>query len=135
MIITKADINDEHFIKQIYKECNKELGSFNLFYVWDEYITQGKGNFDVIRPFAFVRWGYSKKYGAYVLNDIGVLKSARGSGYGEALLKFVPTPMVLKCNCDNQAGNEFYLRMGMIFGGTTKTKSGKPQNIWTCAAW
>lgn len=140
-MIEKALPSDKEWIEKIYKQSRSELGSFNLFYSWDNYL-EGKGNFEflVIRPFAFVRWGWMNKYNANVIQEIGTLKEHRGKGYSAQLLKAVPTPLFLKCNCDNEAGNAFYSKMGMEkLPGFTSTKKGVQQNIWTlnhkiCAA-
>jgi GNAT superfamily N-acetyltransferase len=130
---TKAD---ENFIKQIYKESKQHLGSFDLFMCWQKYLSgESKERFDVIDGKGFVRWGYSKKYGGYLLKDIGVLQEHRGKGIGQQLLKHVPTPVMLKCNADNKTGNKFYEGMGMIKAGRTATKKGVEQIIWTCAGW
>ena len=131
--IVPATKADEEVIKQIYKECKSELGSFNLYQCWEKYLA-GKSNerFDVIRGIGFVRWNWSKKYGSYLLKDIGILRSFRGNKAGVALLKHVPTPVMLKCNVSNENGNAFYKSMKMVKAGTTTTKAGVPQNIWTC---
>jgi GNAT superfamily N-acetyltransferase len=131
-MIEPATIEDKDWIEKIYKQNRKELGSFNLFYSWDNYI-DGKGNFKflVIRPYAFVRYGWMNKYDAYVIQEIGVDVTARGQGHGGMLLRSVPTPLLLKCNCDNETGNKFYERMGMKLSGSTETKKGIKQNIWT----
>lgn len=139
-MIELAMFYDREWIEQIYKESKSELGSFNLFYSWDNFL-EGKNNFKfhVIRPYAFVRWGWMPKYEANVIQEIGTLKEHRGKGYSAELLRFVPTPLLLKCNCDNEAGNAFYKKMGMELTGNTETKKGVKQNIWTlnktiCAA-
>lgn len=131
-MIEAALPTDKEWIEAIYKQSKSELGSFNLFYSWDNYIA-GKGNFKflVIRPLAFVRYGWMQKYDAYVIQEIGVDKAARGQGNGGLLLKAVPTPLLLKCNQDNETGNAFYKKMGMTLSGETSTKKGVKQNIWT----
>lgn len=131
-MIEEALPTDKEWIEAIYKQNRSELGSFNLFYSWDNYV-EGKGNFKflVIRPFAFVRYGWMKKYDAYVIQEIGVGRSERGKGFGAQLLQAVPTPLLLKCNCDNEVGNAFYKKMGMTLSGNTETKKGVKQNIWT----
>lgn len=143
---TKADVE---LLKQIYKECRAELGSFNLYQCWDHYLAQlNNEKFDVLestvtmlgkkRPLqavGFVRWGWSPKYQSNVIKDIGVLRSEHGKGYGAVLARHVPCPVMLKCNEDNRQGNTFYENIGMRKAGRAFTKSGKPQTIWTCVEW
>jgi GNAT superfamily N-acetyltransferase len=131
-IIEIAMFFDRDWIEKIYKESKRELGSFNLFYSWDNFL-EGKNNFKfhVIRPFAFVRWGWMPKYESNVIQEIGVDVKARGQGFAGRLLNAVPTPLLLKCNQDNNAGNAFYKKMGMTLSASTETKKGVKQNIWT----
>lgn len=136
VFITAATLADEPMIKQVYKECRSELGSFNLYQCWEKYLKkESNEHFHVIRGRGFVRWCYSNKYQSYLVKDIGVLKEFRGSGIGIRLLKCVPTPVMLKCNVDNEDGNAFYAKIGMKKAGNTTTKSGNPQNIWSCVEW
>lgn len=142
--IIPATKDHQEQIKYIYKECKSELGSFNLYQCWEKYlsgesnekfdvaIVQGPHSYMVI---GFVRWNWSKKYSNYLLKDIGVLSTFRGNKAGVALLKHVPTPVMLKCNVSNKNGNAFYESMKMVKAGVTHTKAGVPQNIWVCAEW
>lgn len=134
MDVLMADMEDEFWIKKIYSQSKSELGSFNLFYSWENYLN-GKGKFIVIKGMAFVRYDWSKKYRANVVYEIGTMKEERGNGYGAYIIRFVPPPVLLKCNADNNSGNKFYLSIGMKLSGTTETKNGKPQNIYTCVEW
>lgn len=140
-VIISATKKHEAVIKQIYKECKSELGSFNLYQCWDKYLTNDSNErFHVITTWSvivigFVRWNFSKKYGSYVVKDVGVLKEFRGKGVGKDLLQYVPTPVMLKCNEDNEDGNNFYESMGMVKAGMTATKAGKAQVIWTKSEW
>lgn len=140
-LILPANKKHAEAIKQIYKECKSELGSFNLYQCWDMYLAgQGNEKFDVIVSWSaitvgFVRWCYSKKYGSYLVKDIGVLNKFRGEGLGLKLMQHVPVPVMLKCNANNETGNQFYESIGMKKSGTTQTKKGNPQIIWTCAEW
>jgi hypothetical protein len=54
---------DDQLIKEIHKQNKSELGSFNLFYVWDKYI-QKKANYNylICNDCSFVRYGFQKKY-------------------------------------------------------------------------
>lgn len=133
--VTIATIEDKDWIKRIYAEAKEELGSFNLFYAWDDFVSGKKGKFIIVRPKAFIRYDYSNKYHSWVIHDIGVAKDYRGTGLAGYIIKFVPTPMLLKCNQSNTNGNLFYQRIGMKLSGTTFTRKGNPQNIWKCAAW
>lgn len=129
-VVEDAKEEDAEWIKIVYKHCRKELGSFNLFYSWDNYIKSSVGKFRVIRGKGFVRYAWSTKYKSWILHDIGVMPEFRGSGIGLRLVKEVPLPMALKCNCDNKNGNEFYEAIGMENIGTTQTKKGVKQNVW-----
>lgn len=135
LTLRKATAQDEQWIAKVYKESKKELGSFNLWQCWEKYLN-GKSHetFTVLSNCAgFVRWGYSKKYQSYIIQDIGVLSEHRGKGYAKLLLDSVPKPLMLKCNMDNANGNAFYQKIGMNQAGETATKKGVKQIIWTCA--
>lgn len=135
-LIRPALASDAEFIKQVYKESRNELGSFDLFMCWQKYLSgKSKEKFDVIPDVGFVRWVQSKKYGCYLLQDVGVLSKHKGKGFGKLLLQHVPTPVMLKCNKTNLVGNEFYKRMGMRKAGVAFTRKGVEQNIWVCAEW
>lgn len=131
LIIQALQKSDEAWLKEIYKQSKKELGSFNLYQCWDFYLSgQNKENFIGVEPMGFVRWKQSKKYGGNLIMDIAVHKDYRGKGVGYFLLKQIPLPVILKCNCDNKVGNDFYARAGMQKAGVTFTKKGVKQNIW-----
>jgi len=131
MKIEKATIDDAEFIKSIYKQHKKEIGNFNLFWVWDKYL---EGNtpykFVVIKNVAFMRFGYSKKFKCNVLYEIGVDNKTMQKGAGKMLYNYLPKPTMIKCNTDNIIGNKFYEKMGAILVGKTITKSGIKQQIW-----
>ncbi len=129
--IRLAQAIDAVLLKKIYSESKDELGSFNLYQCWDFYLA-GKNNEQYwVNQYGFVRWAPSKKYGANLIKDIGVLREYQGLLYGRQLLQSVPLPVVLKCNADNVNGNAFYKKMGMNQAGQTHTKKGRPQIIWT----
>ena len=131
--IQKATNNHKEFIKEIYKQEKKHLGSFNLYQSWDKYITkESPYKFFVLDGIGFMRYGYSKKYKSYLLQEIGIKEEHKKKGYAKILLNAIPKPLMLKCNFDNDAGNAFYERCGMTKVGKTSTKSGVEQNIW---AW
>jgi len=131
MKIRKATKNDAELIKILHKQHKDHIGNFNLFWVWDKYL-EGKANYNyvVIEGIAFMRYGYSKKYKATVLYEIGVDVNSTMKGAGRLLYNHLPKPLFLKCNVSNEIGNAFYLAMGMTKAGVTKTKAGEKQNIW-----
>ena len=135
--IRSAVASDKEALKQIYKECRDELGSFDLYMCWQKYIKgESKERYLVAydkEVLGIIRFGYSRKYKVNVVHDIGVLKKARGKKIGQLLLKTAPTPYLLKCNEDNEGGNNFYKMVGLRCAGKTFTKSRRPQIIWTCA--
>lgn len=131
MNIRLATIKDVDFIKKLHKQSAKHIGNFNLFWVWDKYISkESKHKYVVIESKGFMRYGYSKKYKAYVLYEIAVDKDCKQKGIGKELYNHLPKPLMLKCNKDNEIGNKFYHNMGMTKAGTTKTTTGVEQNIW-----
>ena len=77
-----------------------------------------------------MRYGYSKKYSAYVLYEIAVDKEAKQKGVGKTLFNNLPRPLMLKCNQDNETGNSFYIAMNMTKVSTCETKKGVKQNIY-----
>jgi len=131
MKVRPATIRDKEFIKDLYKTNPKDIGDFNLFWVWDKYI-EGKAKYKyvVIDECGFMRYGYSRKYNAYVLYEIAVDQEAKQKGTGRAFYEHLPKPLMLKCNQDNEIGNVFYESMGMTKVGVTQTKQGVKQNIW-----
>lgn len=138
--VRPATAQDAGMLKVLYKEAKKELGSFNLYQCWDFYLSgKNKDKFWVVGDIqsicGFVRWNWSKKFQANMVKDIAVLASMRGLGIGRELLQSVPLPIVLKCNADNFDGNFFYAKMGMVNSGTTQTRKGVSQNIWTINKW
>lgn len=104
---------------------------------WQKYIAGHGGEFKVGIQGAsgslvgFIRYSWMKKYSAYVVHEIGVFDDFQGLGYGSKLLQQVPIPVLLKCNKDNEKGNDFYKSMCMTCAGVTHTKKGVEQIIWT----
>lgn len=132
MRVRKALKIDEPMIKQVYKESAKQIGSFNLFYVWDNYLERKTPyNFYVIEDIGFMRYGYSKTMKCYTIKEIGILNEHKGKGYAEHFFKILRSPLYLTCNKDNEVGNKFYAKMGMKLRGTKKTKNKKTEvNVW-----
>src|SRR5689334_4975405 len=114
--------SDEDWIKKIYAKNKINLGSFDLWSSWKDYIEKRKGQFTVINEIGFIRYAYMKKYFAYVVHEIGVTEECLGHGYGKLLLQSVPVPILLKCNKDNERGNAFYKAMKMDCAGLTATR-------------
>ena len=134
--IRNAKLKDSDFIKDIYKAEKKHLGSFNLYQCWDNYINKkSKERFWVVytdnHNTGFVRFGWSKKFNSYILQDIGVNEKYKRKGVGKYILEKLPRPLILKCNVDNITGNNFYKSFGMTLNGTTQTKKGVKQNVWS----
>ena len=131
MKVRPATIQDEDFIKKLHKQHKKHIGGFNLFWVWDKYIEgTAKHKYVVIEGCGFMRYGYSKKYSAFVLHEIAVDEETKQKGVGRTFFNHLPKPLMLKCNQDNDTGNAFYQAMGMTKVGVTETKQGVKQNIW-----
>lgn len=144
--LRNAKRKDADFIKEIYKKEKEHLGSFNLYQCWDNYLTKkSKEKFWVVyvenvTPIdynvqidltGFVRFGWSKKYNSYILQDIGINEKYKRKGVGRFILEKLPKPLVLKCNVTNTTGNSFYKSIGMTLNGTTQTKKGVKQNVWS----
>lgn len=126
---------DADFIKEIHKEAKSEIGSFNLFYSWDNYL-QNKTPYkfyifsDAGVDVGFMRFGFSEKIGFNIVKEVGILKKFRGRGYGKKMLNRMPRPIYLTCNDDNEVGNHFYKSCGMRNIGKKKTKTGKWTLVW-----
>jgi ribosomal protein S18 acetylase RimI-like enzyme len=131
MKVRPANIEDEEFIKKLHKQHKEHIGGFNMFWVWDKYVEK-KANYKyvVISNCGFMRYGYSKKYSAYVLYEIAVDEESKQNGIGKVLFNNLPRPLMLKCNQDNEIGNAFYMAMNMIKVANCKTKKGVKQNIY-----
>ena len=127
-----AEKKDEQFIKRLHKENSKEIGSFNLFYIWDNYLKRkNKYIYHIIEDVGFVRHGYSKQKKAYTIKEIAIDKNYRGKGYAEILFNQCKRPMFLTCNVDNESGNKFYEKMGMKKKKIVVSKNGlKKMNLW-----
>lgn len=132
MRIRLAKKEDEDLIKAIHKEAKGEIGSFNLFQSWDNYLAkESRYLFYVIPEAAFMRYGFSKQKKCFTIKEIGVLKEKRGQGYAEALFNHCKRPLYLTCNVDNKRGNCFYEKMGMKLKGQKLTKNKKQMmNEW-----
>lgn len=132
MKIRVARKNDEELIRKIHIESNDELGDFNLFWIWDNFLERkNKYYYYVIDDAAFMRYGYSSQKKCYILKEIGVLKDKQGKGYAQALFNFCKRPLYLTCNLDNERGNKFYKKMGMKLKGVKTSKNGKfKMNEW-----
>ena len=87
--IKNAKRIDADFIKDIYKAEKEHLGSFNLYQCWDNYLRKkSKEKFWVVKNLVkcpveyveyqdnvgFVRFGWSKKFHSFILQDIGILE-------------------------------------------------------------
>jgi GNAT superfamily N-acetyltransferase len=132
MILRQATNKDEDLIKQIHKESVKEIGNFNTFFIWTNYL-KGKTTYKyyIIDDVAFLRFGFSKKYSANIVYDIAILKEHRGKGYGKKIISKLPRPIMLKCNSDNEAGNCFYESIGMKKYNVVRSKNNKKDmNVW-----
>lgn len=123
---------DELFIRQVYKDCKNEIGSFNLYNCWDDYLTQKSPyKYYVLENVGMIRFGFSKRINSYVVKDFGIVSEKQRCGYGELFFKNLPRPVYLTCNTDNEKGNSFYKKMGMKFIGTKLSKNKKKKmNIW-----
>jgi ribosomal protein S18 acetylase RimI-like enzyme len=138
MQIRSATKDDALWIKQIYKQESKNLGSFNLFQVWEKYLTGGAPNkFIAIGNYAFCNYNYSVRKKCFVIHDIGILNEYKGKGIGKFIVLKIAeiarrrgTYLMLKCNCDNVEGNAFYQKIGMKNNGICLTKKGAEQNLW-----
>lgn len=131
MKVRAATIDDREFIKSLYKINAKEIGDFNLFWVWDKYLDgTSKHKYAVIDDCGFMRYGYSKKYSAYVLYEIAVVPDTKQKGVGRLFYNHLPKPLMLKCNQSNEIGNKFYEAMGMTKVGVEQNKKGLKKNIW-----
>ena len=132
-----ATIDDEAFIKRLYKEAKNEIGSFNLYYSWDDFLS-GKSPYkfyiveDEEQLIGFMRFGFSKMIKSYVVKEIAISKEHRGKGWGKKFIERMPKPIYLTCNDDNVNGNKFYETIGMINIGKKKNKNGKLTRIWIC---
>jgi hypothetical protein len=123
---------DELFIRQVYKDCKNEIGSFNLYNCWDDYLIQKTPyKFYVLENIGMIRFGFSKKINAFVVKDFGIVSEKQRCGYGQLFFQNLPRPVYLTCNTDNEKGNSFYKKMGMKFIGTKLSKNKKKKmNIW-----
>lgn len=131
MKIRLATREDQEFIHNLYKENAKEIGDFNLFWVWDKYIDgRSKHKYVVIDGCGFMRYGYSNKYNAYVLYEMAVVREAKQKGVGKTFYNHLPKPLLIKCNQTNEIGNKFYEAMGMTKAGVEQNKKGLKKNIW-----
>jgi|TARA_R110001606_G_scaffold322173_1_gene469068 predicted acetyltransferase len=144
--IKNAKRIDADFIKDIYKAEKEHLGSFNLYQCWDNYLRKkSKEKFWVVKNLVkcpveyveyqdnvgFVRFGWSKKFHSFILQDIGILEKYKRKGVGKFIIDNLPRPLILKCNIDNTNGNKFYKKIGMTLNGVTMTKKGVKQNVWS----
>jgi GNAT superfamily N-acetyltransferase len=136
--IRSASKDDAEWIKKIYKQESKNLGSFNLFQVWDKYLTgEAPNKFIAIGNYAFCNYNYSVRNKCFVIHDIGILNEYKGAGIGKFIVLKIAemakrrnSYLMLKCNCDNVGGNAFYEKIGMKNTEKCLTKKGVAQNVW-----
>ena len=125
---TRADAD---LLKELYKQAKDHIGSFNLYQVWDKYLTSSTNyKYLICEDKGFVRYGFSKKYSSWIIHEIAVLDDFKRHGIARHIVENLPRPLMLKCNCDNEIGNRFYEKIGMTKVGKTKTRKGVEQNIW-----
>jgi hypothetical protein len=127
-----ANKGDEDFIKLIYKDCKKEIGSFNLYNCWYDYLkNKTPYKFYILEGIGMMRYGFSKKLNCYTIKEIGILKIHQGKGYGNIFFKYISNPLYVTCNFDNINGNKFYEKIGMKKIGQKPSKNKKQiLNIW-----
>lgn len=128
-----AIASDELFIKQIYRECKNEIGSFNLYNCWQDYLLKKSTyKYYIVEDIGMIRFGFSSRLNSYVVKDFGIIISMQRRGYGEMFFNNLPKPIYLTCNCDNEKGNSFYKKIGMRLIGSKLSKNKKKRmNIWT----
>jgi hypothetical protein len=132
MKVRVATAKDEPLIKQIHSDCKNEIGNFNTYFIWTNYLT-GKATYTyyIFDDVGFIRFGYSKKNKINVAYDLGVLAEHRNKGYGKKIFSILPKPLMLKCNTDNVKANNLYKTIGMKHHGVVKTKNKqKTMNVW-----
>lgn len=135
-----ATIEDKRWIELIYRVKPKEIGDFNQFYSWTNYAKKPtrSNKFLCYEQKGFVRFGYSVKYDAYFIHEIGVYPENRREGIARLLFEYVRElanaegkKINLKCNVTNEGAMRFYKTMGMQVVGQSQTKKGVKQLIWT----
>jgi hypothetical protein len=127
-----AKKTDQDLIKEIHRQCKKEIGNFNTYFIWDNFLS-GKSSYKyyIFQDCGMVRLGWSKKTKTWTVYDIGFLIEHRGNGYGRNILLKLPRPLMLKCNLDNINGNKFYESIGMLHKGIVQSKNKKNKmNLW-----
>lgn len=133
--IRLATKDDEFTIKRFYKESKNEIGSFNLFFAWDDYLSKKSPyNFYMVEHkqeiVGFMRFGFYKRLNSYVVKEVAIDLTKRGMGFGKIFMMKMPKPIYLTCNDDNASGNAFYESIGMVMSGKKKNKSQKWTRIW-----
>jgi GNAT superfamily N-acetyltransferase len=136
--VKSATQEDAAWIKDLYKQEKKHIGSFNLYQVWENYLAGiGPHRFIKVDEVAFCNYGFSVRKNCYVIHDIAVHLDHKGKGIGGFILEKIAakahregTTLMLKCNFDNEEGNAFYKRKGMKLERVNWTKAGVKQNVW-----
>jgi ribosomal protein S18 acetylase RimI-like enzyme len=133
--IKLAEKSDVDFIKILHKESKNEIGSFNLFYSWDDYLAKKTPyNFYIFydgdEKVGFMRFGLSKQLKCYVVKEIAIASKFKGMGYGKKFIQKMPRPIYLTCNEDNVVGNAFYKAAGFTGIGKKMLKNKKWVNVW-----
>jgi GNAT superfamily N-acetyltransferase len=136
-----ATISDRGWIYQLYSKNKGEIGAFNAFFAWSNYIKGERleySKFICYEQKGFVRCGYSKTLGAFLIHEIVVGEEFRREGIAAVLFTFVKQTaeaqgkkLTLKCHMTNAGANKFYSRMGMKISGESATGKGVKQFVWT----
>lgn len=130
MKVRSANRSDKALIKSLYKQESKNVGSFNLFFSWDNFLLGKNSFFNVIPQVGFVRYSFLKRKKIWTLKEIAIKEEEKKKGYGLLLLNSVPKPFILKCNLENENANAFYEKNGLILIDKEKDKKGNFKNIW-----
>lgn len=129
--LRRAMRKDADLIKEIHRQCEKHIGVFDLFKVWQRYLTENtKWKYVICDNKGFARYAWSKKFQSWTIYEIAVLEEFKNQGVAKFIIENLPKPMTLKCNVDNDTGNVFYKKIGMTKLGTTYTRWGKEEYVW-----
>lgn len=136
-----ATLADKGWIYQLYSKNKGEIGAFNAFFAWTNYVAGKRleySKFLCYEQKGFVRYGYSKAIDSFIIHEIVVNSEFRREGIAAILFNQVKQTaaaegkkLTLKCHITNTGANNFYNRMGMKVCGESATGKGVKQFVWT----
>ncbi len=119
---------DKAWIEPLFNLNKAILGPFSVawFRYWSSQNPRDK--WVKIQGIAFAHFLEKKEDGS-TLYEIAVNPEQKRKGHGRALIEYIPKPILLKTDFDNEESNQFYRALGFRLLGRKPGKK-KTFNVW-----